>query len=262
MNKWIEGILRKELRAHLAFFGKKFELQQFRAVLENYDSDTISTWLGLGLEPHFLPNARMADRVDFLGWENRLGKWYNGQLNWGNVFVPGQSDWSEKIAVGLSLGGKAVLVDTRQKPMLGGNGQVFFNDNLLGPIIRQLRTAGILGPSPDGSPLSRFGISVNDWQAFIQPALADFLGFEPRQVQFETYLEANLIPQLYPDMPRASDGKTNSYVWYKEYVRHKNGNGYLCGGGESDPAGFCFVKCSSSDQWWCRAVRPIIILSN
>jgi hypothetical protein len=264
MAKWLDNILERERRAHLAFFGHIFDLSRFRSVLEQYDPDTIGELLGLGLEPHFFPEIQMANDTRFPGWKNRLGKWYNEQVDRGNAFLPGQERGPKTQFDVLWLSGVfsgvTVLIDIRQKPLLEKRQRIFARDNLLGPIIRGLREKGTLVKHPGSHLSSRFGISADEWREFVRPELASFLGVEVGQVRLERYLEASVVPQLYPDTPRGEDVRTNSYVWYEEHVGNETCQ--ISGGGESDPAGFCFVKCSPSDQWWCRAVRPIIILSN
>jgi len=264
MNKWLDSILERERQAHLAFFGHIFNLSRFQAALEQYDPDAIGEWLELGLELHFFPEIQMANDTRFPGWKSRLGKWYNEQVDKGNIFLPGQERGPKTQFDVLWLSGVfsgvTVLIDIRQKPPLERRQRIFARDNLLGPIIKALREKGDLVKHPDGHLSSRFGISANEWRRFIRPALADFLGVEVEQVRLERYLEANVIPQLYPGIPRGKDSGTNSYVWYEENVEDETCQ--ISGGGEADPAGFCFVKCSPSDQWWCRAVRPIIILDN
>jgi len=198
------------------------------------------------------------------GWKNRLGKWYNEQVNKGNVSVfrqkRGLKTQFDALRLSGVFSGVTVLIDMRQKPLLERKQRVFAKDNLLGPIIRGLRERRILVKHPDSHLSSRFGISADEWKEFVRPELADFLGVEVGQVRLERYLEANVISQLYLDTPRSKDSATSSYVWYEECVGNEACQ--IGGGGESDPAGFCFIKCSPSDQWWCRAVRPIIILSN
>ncbi|MCG2808859.1 MAG: hypothetical protein L6275_00745, partial [Candidatus Portnoybacteria bacterium] len=73
-------------------------------------------------------------------------------------------------------------------------------------------------------------------------------------------IEANVIPQLYTDMPRKDDGNTNTWVWFEEYFK---GRVRRPGGGRSSGyGGLADVCCSWSAYHWYShgSFRPLIVL--
>jgi len=98
---------------------------------------------------------------------------------------------------------------------------MYKNDNLLGPIIEDLRRAGKITKYKYGPQSSRFGVSADEWEEHIKPALAEKLGLEISQLRLERAIEVDVIPQLYPYMPRKDDGNSNTWVWYGEYFEDR-----------------------------------------
>lgn len=259
-DSWLETVLRQENRAHSRFFGREFNLAAFQTVLERYGLEAVQQWKELGLEPHFLPAVSFQD-TDFPGWETKLklSDWYCQKIAEGRI-LRRQSDGSF-IPDSLRLEGIAVLVDVRLKPM---SGKMFKKDNLLGPIIADLRREKKIAAYEYGPQSSRFGISGREWKEQVVPALAEFLevrGMSSFRVRLETPLEANVIPQMY-HLPRRSDGETDGWSRYEGYFLDSSGRCKELGGGNVFLGGLAEVRYIWVSSHFCRlAVRPIIVLS-
>jgi hypothetical protein len=257
---WLGNILARERKAHQGFFGQEFDLASFQAVLVKHGPEAIQRWQNLGLEPHFLPQVAMSQDTNFGGWKVKPENWYYEQVGAGKI-LRRQLDGSlapDREAFGLE--GITVLVDTRLKPQYDGGKQRFKNDNLLGPIIEGLRREGKIARYEHGPQSSRFGVSANDWEDQIKPALAEFLVLEVSQVRLERTIEANVIPQLYSHMSRKDDGKTNVWVWYEEFF--EGASKRLCGG-YSGHGGLSGVNYFSADGCWSDgAFRPLVVLDD
>lgn len=256
----IIGVSGPEKGAHLDFFGKMPNLDAFRCLLGQTDPETFCEWLRLGLEPHFLPNIDMVnggDYAEFPGWKVTPGQWFLKIATNGSFSYPAPAREDCFPLSPSELGGQIVLIDTRAKPMLAEPDQVFERDNLLGPIIWKLRKKGSLALHPGQRVFSRFGISPEEWKE-VASALADRLGVEDEQVRQERIVEANVIPQLYPGMPRSKDFGTDSYVMVEEHS--DKGAKRLSMGGDSGKIGTSFVPLGAEEHWLFCAVRPIIVL--
>lgn len=254
---WLDEILDRERKAHRDFFGQRFSLKSFRETLEKYGSEKISEWQRLGLEPHFLPEIAMPRDAAFPGWKVKPEDWYYNEVAAGKILrqQPGGSLIPEKE---VKLEGITVLVDTRLKPPFNNGKQMFENDNLLGPIIERLRKEGKIARY-DYDKSSRFGVSADEWEEHIKPEIAKLLGLKVSQVRLERAIEGNIIPQLYPDMPRHKDGKTNVWVWYEEYLGDRGSRLF---GGFSSYGGLAYVDYyySSDFRWDRRGFRPLAVL--
>lgn len=258
MPEWAEAILTRERQVHQDFFGREFNLAHFRATLEKYGSEVITRWQELGLEPHFLPPVAMSRDTSFPGWKVKPENWYYEKVAEGKIlhWQPNGSLVSDQEA--FRLEGITVLIDTRLKPHYRDGKQMYKNDNLLGPIIERLRQEGRIARYEHGLQSSRFGVSAKEWENQIKFFLAEFLGPEVSQVRLERAIEANVIPQLYPYMPRKDDGRTNTWVWYEEYFG--DGSVRLLGG-DSGRGGLAAVGCHSSGFLWRRrSFRPLAVL--
>ena len=257
---WLETILAKESKVHQDFFGQKFYLVPFRDTLEKYGPKTVSQWQKLGLEPHFLPLVAIPQDADFLGWKIKPNNWYYERVAESKILwrlIDGQLAANREA---FKLPGKTVLIDTRLKPQYRDGKQIFKNDNLLGPIIKRLRQVGEIADYEYGPPSSRFGVSAEEWEGYIKPALAKFLDVEVSQVRLERAIEANVIPQLYSYMPRENDGKTNTWVWYEEYF---GGASSRLDGGSSVFGGLSSVSYySAGNHWEIQAFRPLVVLGD
>jgi len=256
---WLEDILTKERKAHKDFFGQEFDLAGFQVVLEKYGTEAISRWQKLGLNPQYLPTVAMGQDTDFLGWKVKPEDWYCRQVATGKIFRRQPDGQLALDREAFKLEGITVLIDSRLKPQYQNGKQMFQRDNLLGPIIKQLREEGKIAKYMCGSQSSRFGVSADEWENHIKLALAEFLGVEVSQVRLERAIEASVIPQLYPHMPRKGDGETNTWVWYEEYFE---GSSLRLHGGKSDYGGLSSVHYSywAGDRWPHRAFRPLVVL--
>lgn len=257
---WLEAILAKEKKAHRDFFGQEFDLASFRKTLERYNPEAISHWQKLGLEPHFLPSVAMSQEDNFPGWKVKLENWYYQQVADGKVLrcQPDGNLLPNREA--FKLEGITVLVDIRLKPRYKAGKQMFKNDNLLGHIIEGLRKAGKIPKYEYGPQSSRFGVSANEWEEHIKPTLAEFLGVEVSQVRLERAIEANVISQLYPSLPRRDDDKTTTWVWYEDSFGAASCRLH---GGVSRAGALSLVRCYWADFFWTDlAFRPLVVLGD
>lgn len=265
---WLDQHVAKERACHKAFFGNEivssFDCSKFEATLKRFGQAKINEWLELGLEPHFLPPVEMPQDATFPGWKVKPEQWFYDQVAAGKVMRL-QSDGSvavDKKALWLGdpdTGGTLVLVDTRCKPSYQDGKQMWEKDNLLEPIIENLRGGKKIAGYDDSPASSRFGVSAEETEQQVCPALAERLGFSSAPVRSERMVEFNFVSQAYPDMPRAADGQTNTWVWFAEAFE---GPAYRLFGGSSDCGGLAHVSYHSSvDHWYGRSVRPLAVLN-
>lgn len=263
-------ILEREREAHQRFFGQEFDLTKFEIVLKKYGSGIVHRWRNLSLEPHFLPAIVMSQDAEFPGWKIKPGNNYYQLVAEGKILRRQDNGRLVVDREAFQLEGITVLIDTRLKPRYfktsKGDMQMFENDNLLGPIIRDLRKArkikaALYNPAIIEATVStcicqnsRFYVSAKEWRDHIRTALAERLKVEVSQVRLERAIETNVISQLYPHMPRYQEGKTNTFLWYEEYF--ENG-GMSChsGDGLSD-----FYHRWTDGHWECVAFRPLVVL--
>lgn len=71
------------------------------------------------------------------------------------------------------------------------------NDRLVGEVIAGLRRENKIPKSKGIFPNSRFGLTLDEWQKIVLPALAKKLGLNPEQIHLERYIEFNAIGNLY-----------------------------------------------------------------
>ncbi len=256
--KWWNEILEKERQCHGDFFGREYDLSTFEAVLKKHGATRIKNWQNRGFESHYLPLVIMPKDTDIPCWKIRPEKWYYSQVAKDKILRVRPNSQFETIGE-VKLEGIVVLVDTRLKPKYNNGKQMFFQDTVCGTIIANLREQGKIAKYEYGDQTSRFGVSAEEWQEHIRPALAKEFGVETDQVRLETVIEANVIPQLYSYMPRHKDGETNTWVWYEEYF---GGVSSRLSGGSSGYGGLSNVNYSSvGNRWSDRAVRPLVVLS-
>lgn len=256
--KWLQEILSLERQYHLNFFGQEFDLVEFEETLKKYGQEKRREWQELGLEPHFLPDVAMNWNREFPGWKVKPGKWYYEQAEKSKIL---RDSINGKLVVDKTpyrLEGISVLIDRRLKPKHNDDKQMYQNDNLLGPVIEKLREEGKIEVYKCGPQSSRFGVSSKEWKEAIKQVLAEKLGFKVNQVRLERTIEANVISQLYPNMPRKEDGITNTWVWYEEYFERYDSR---LDGGDSRYGGLAHVYCGFvGGHWGDRSLRSLAVL--
>ncbi len=255
--KWWDDYVKKEEKSLEAFFGKKFDLSIFGKTLRDCGIEQIRHWQNRGFEIHFLPDISMFQADEYRGWRIKPEDWYYQQVAQGKIFL--QIDDELKPVKQVKLNGQVVLIDTRLKPAYKNGKQMFFQDTLIGGVIIKLREQESIARYDHGDQTSRFGVSAKEWQEQIRPALAREFGVEINKVRLETAVEANVIPQLYPYMPRKDDGTTNTRVWYEECFEDVSNRLF---GGNSDYGGLSDVDFYSvGDHWHDRSFRPLVVLA-
>lgn len=253
--RWIKSISYKEEHAHNMFFGRIFDVTEFEKTLKRYGRKLVEYWQSLGLEPHFLPEVAMSQEAKFSGWKKRPEEWYYEQVAERKISRSQPKQF--KPVKEVKLGGISVLIDTRARPLCQDGRQMFKDDNLLGPIIKKLRQEGRkLNKYKKGPQSSRFGISGIEL-IYVKFPLAKSLNIGFRQIRLETVIEENVIPQIYPHMPRSEDGKKNTWVWCEEWYDE---NRQLCIGSpdvEKDDSIGIESRAIGFDRI---AFRPLIVL--
>lgn len=263
---WLDALMAAEQTALRAFFGAEFDLTRFRETLAHYGQDQLQKWAELGLEPHFLPELVLTQATELPGWKVKPNDFYWNQLEAGNLLRPRAQFFDYRDNTGTlepvreaRLEGNTVLVDTRLKPRYKDGRQMWPSDKpYLGGIIAKLRKEGVIQAYGYGSQASRFGVSANEWEEHIRPALAAHLGLRPDQLRLESALEANVIPQLFTGMARAKDGQTDTWVWYEERF---GSAAVRLGGGNSSYGGLARVFwLNASSRDYDLAFRPLGVL--
>jgi hypothetical protein len=258
MNKegWISEAIKREEEAHLNFFGRKFSLSSFKEKLKKYDINQIKEWQNIGLEPHFLPRTLMMADNNYPGWKVKPEQWFYNQVIDGKLFRNIKGGLKRILTIGLD--GDTVLIDTRLKPEYNDGKQMWNNDNLLGQIITSLRSSGDIDKYEHVPQSSRFGVSSNEWEKSIKPAVAIKLGLNIEQIRLETTVERNAIPQIYSHMPRKGDGLTSTWVWVEEYFE---GSGHRLLGGYSGKDGLMYVfRYGVGHHWRNGSFRPLVVV--
>ena len=254
---WLSTILARERQYHLAFFDREYDLAEFEQKLRSHGRKRVKAWQNLGLEPHFLPSVSLMPGDEYPGWNTKPNQWFYQKLVQGELFRNINGQMVKMTAARLE--GISVLIDTRLKPAFSNGRQMYERDNLLGPILEQLRKKNKIAPYAHGPQSSRFGVSADEWETTIKPALAGKLGLDVSQIRLETVEEGNIIPQIYTDLPRKDDGQTNTWVWYEQYWGV--GRGSRLRGGSSDDGGLANVRYDSPDSHWPhRSFRPLAVL--
>jgi len=241
---WLRERVNRERTILQAFFGQEFDLIRFVEDVHRYGRKRLSKALKFGWEPHFFPEILMSADATYPGWKIKPEKWFFQASDQGKLLLL-QPDGSLVVSnPAYKLGGVTVLIDTRLKPAYNDGQQMYTKDNLLGPIIEDLRKQQKI---QDYSPRnSRFHTSGNECEV-IKPILAAKLGLKPEQVRLETEIEANVIPQLYTDMPRQNDGDTNTSEWREEFFASRD---YRLRGGRSGNGGLAHVYCIDAVRRW------------
>ena len=249
VKNWLQSIVDSERQCHKAFFDKTFGLAEFTTTLKRYGTEKIEAWKKLDLEPHFLPAISLSQDSNLLGWKIKPEEWFYKQLIQGKIFQMNRGELQKLTTV--NLGGITVLVDTRLKPKYGDE----YKDDWFSSIIEQLRKDGKI---EDFNPRSsRFNVSAEETD-LIRIEAAKILSLKPEQLRLEREIEANVIPQLYPYMPRVNDGRTDTWEWREEFFE---GRGSRLRGGCSDIGGLADVRYFSvGSRWGYRAFRFLAVL--
>lgn len=241
---WLTKVLEQEKASHLAFFGKEFDLSSFEQTLEKYGENNFREWKELLLEPHFLPKIAMDRKANFPGWKVRPDDHAYETVYQGKVLRKMDCGEIKPDKKAHHLLGQTVLLDTRLKPKYQDGKQMWYDDIFLRPILGDLRQAGKIATYQYGPHESRFGVSADEWENQIKSALNQDKRFSISTWRLERGIEGNVIPQLYPYMPRKDDGQTNTWVWYEEYFEDRSNR---LGGGHSDYGGLAGVGWDWSD---------------
>lgn len=180
-------------------------------------------------EPHFLPKMELKQNSDISEWTIRPEDWYWQKIREGKVAKDAAT-----------LEGIWVIVDGSQKPQYKDGKQMYENDPFA-KVLAQLREAKKI-QVPDWCKNipkdSRFGISNDELQTHVNPAIADFLGVQPEQVRLPKAIEFNILGNLaHPEW-----GKTNTWEWFQD----KFGGGYRLVGGGSGDGGLTGVRSGVS----------------
>lgn len=241
--KWIEEIARQE--------STTVSLTKFKKRLKRYGRKLVARWQTLGLEPHFLPKEIISVTPSST-WEN----WYSRQVEKGKILRL-QSNKELLPVKKLKFGGIGVLIDIRARPFYQDGKQMFKNDNLLGPVIKELRQKREISQHKKVPRSSRFGALGKDWQDKIRPNLAKFLNVRTEQVRLETVPEKMAIFRLYSHLPRSEDGNKDTWEWCEEFFEDTSQR--LCvGTSEQDVT--CVMPESIDIPDVRTAFRPLIVL--
>ena len=152
-------------------------------------------------EPHFLPKMELKQNSDVSEWTIRPEDWYWQKIREGKVAKDAAT-----------LEGIWVVVDGSQKPQYKDGKQMYENDPFA-PVLTQLRRDGKI-QVPDwcrNIPKdSRFGVSHDELQSYVNPGIANLLDVQPKQVRLPKAIEFNILGNLaHPEW-----GKTNTWEWF------------------------------------------------
>lgn len=180
-------------------------------------------------EAHFLPKIELKQNSDISEWTVRPQDWYWQKIKEGKVAKDAAT-----------LEGIWVIIDGSQKPQYKDGKQMYENDPFA-LVLSQLRKEGKI-QVPDwcrNIPVnSRFGISNDELQAHVNPAIANLLGVQPEQVRLPKAIEFNVLGNFaHPEW-----GKTNTWEWFAD----KFGGGRRLIGGDSDRSGLAAVNDRAS----------------
>ncbi len=229
----ITQLVEREHNALKTFFGKEVPVAQPPALL----AETLRVAEGEGLsifQPLYFPAIEFKQNSRFPGWSVKPEEWYWEQIKGGRV---------DKDAA--KLGGYWSLFDESRRPNYD-NGKQMFKDDPLEAILVMGRHEGKI-EVPDYlrevPKESRFGVSPDEQDKFVFPALTDSLRLFNRehsgqvQVRRPTEMEFNFTGNLrYPYL-----GQANTWEWLHDSF----GDDDRLVGGCSDGGGLADV----SDDW-------------
>lgn len=253
--KWYGTILERERQCHIDFFGREFDLHDFERTLKRHGQKKFLEWQKYGFEPHYLPETVIWETNDqFPGLKYNLTREHHG----GRFMrkIDGQLITDTEV---LSLRGTSVLVDTLATSDHCYRARLNPKDSLIGPLLAELRDKAKVEHFRNGFQTCRGGVSAREWHQTVRHAIADELQMAFWHVRLELFIEAMVIPQMYPHMPRQLDeGGSETLVWLEEYTLG------------SDEYRFVWNECVGNDSsLWSRDIdvhdpnitfRPLIEL--
>lgn len=263
MNKnYLQKIIKKEKDYHQKFFGKSFNLDKFAKDLEDYSDSKIKLWESWGFEPHFFPEVKMLRSTKFPGWNAKPEEKFYIELIKGNIFHQVNGKYIKDYSAD-TLEGVSVLIDVEIKPLFKltntwGKQTVFSKDKgKLGKVIESLRRQKKIRFYSKFTEIdSRFGLSPAEFDKYIAPELSKALGV--KGVRMERFIEANVIPQLYTDIPRAEDSYGFNVIIHADAYLSKAHHLITGSFEKGSPKYFDFVFWP--DFWYYRAPRIVAIL--
>ncbi|MFH2105570.1 MAG: hypothetical protein ABII72_05050 [Parcubacteria group bacterium] len=259
-KNWLDWLVEREAAVH-KLRGTQWRRDLFIETAKKYGRAKIQMWECVYLLRFSAwPILDLSSNSNLDWWQIRPSRWYYDQLRAKKIgrLVDGQFQPDTKAQ---QLHGEIVLIDTRLKPVLLRNDKQMWqsDDFFCGKILKQLRRAGIISCDQDCSQKSRFGVSADDWQKYIWPALAQHIGLEPNQLRFEGVIEGSVTSQFYPDLPRTQEYIVNTSVWYEEWYEDTH---FRLHGGANDDRLFISVSfCSSNLRYSSRSFRPLGVLA-
>lgn len=255
---WLDRLVIREKVVHKAR-GTRWIPELFIETARKCGREKIQEWeRKFLLRFSALPLLDLTQDLELDWWKVRPRDWYYEQVQAGKIGRLINGHFQPDLEA-FKLRGEIVLIDTRLRPIYLDGRQMWEDDELFcGKLLKQLREAGSIPYYEDGLQKSRFGVSADDWQDHIRPALAELIELESSQVRLERAIEGNAISQFYLDLSRVQDGTTNTWVWYEEYF--ESAIIRLLGG--SDDVVLADVCCNLSGfRWPGKSFRPLAVLA-
>lgn len=242
-NLSIDEIVRREKRSLTNFFGYEINVSPPPPELLNTMKRAKEiSWTQA--EGHFIPNIVMEQSSNFPSWKVKPGEWF-----WGRIVENGLP---KDVAI---LEGNWVIIDGSQKPEYQEGAQMFENDPFVSTL-KELRESGQIQLKPWTERIvnsgSRYGISYDEIQKSVNPAIAILLGVVQTQVRLPRALEYNLLGNMYhPEW-----GNTFTWDWLQEI--YADNMPLLVG--RSKNGGLASYDCTTSQRHGDHiGFRPLIV---
>lgn len=253
-KEWTQLWCRQEEVLQEDFFGTTFDVRQLLKSLQSIPVEQWRRWGEYGFEPHVFPSVDFTMDSSFPGWKKQpyetfWSKGNNGEFcrktSSGPMIV--DTDFS-------SLAGSIVLVDRCAVE------EETFDDAWVGSIMQSLRreTKTIEeGIKSIKNPSTRFGATRKEWEEHIRPTL-ETNGSFPGEIRLERLIESNVIPQLFPHLPR--NNKQTMFFHVEEC--HPSGESSYIHGSDiaSKSAGEIITIISRDAPSPIVAFRPLIVI--